>query len=37
MPVIAYFLITFALFLVALGVTWSLPQHRLQGAVPAAR
>ena len=23
MPVIAYFFITFALFLVALGVTWS--------------
>ena len=23
MPVIAYFLITFALFLVALGITWS--------------
>jgi hypothetical protein len=40
MPVIAYFLITFALFLVALGITWSFrntaykvqsPRHGAQG------
>jgi hypothetical protein len=37
LPVIAYFLITFALFLVALGVTWSFRNtaYKVQAPRPA--